>query len=515
MADYDIARTDPEAAAKLPASLAANGFAFVRGAVPRGAALQMQKQAEAALQRMPDARLDKFTYARRQNYASSILEFFDEFPIDWQKLLNMVFAPPLLAAFESQLGPDFRIALQHSRLRYKNTADRAQLHPWHQEGAIGYSRDTMINVWLALNACGTAAPGLQLVKRGGLPLSRDLEISEEEIAATFAPEEIVTFVAEPGDAVLFMSNCLHRTQPDEHLTEPRYSIELRTLGREKTGRKFAGTLYIGQHDLARGHMQPRLFEQPKPQERHGQRQLAIGHSHLEALRLAAEAASRRDVDFVNLADPNRQGFFVSDGKGGVMLARAEADWIMENGYAAILCALRGNAHAKLGLLNHPRRFDFVLPDEPDLPYDCRAELVPYALMRQAMLREMAQQRLMLKALRKAVATPLVLLGVPPPVPSEDHIRRHPSWFKDKIGQAGISPLWLRYKLWRLQTQLAEETAAKLGIEVLPSPPEAADSQGMLREECWNADPTHGNAAYGDLVWRRIDRRAALLSFQAA
>jgi len=505
MADHDIARTDPEAAAKLCASLAENGFAFVRGAVPTDAALQMRKQAEAALQRAPDTRLDKFTYARRQNYASSILEFFDEFPIDWQKLLNMIFAPPLLAAFESQIGADFRIALQHSRLRHKNTADRAQLHPWHQEGAIGYSRDTMINVWLALNACGTKAPSLQLVKKGGLPLLGKIEIPEEEIAQRFKPEDIVTFIAEPGDAVLFMSNCLHRTQPDPHLTEPRYSIELRTLGHNKTGRKFAGTLFIGQHDLARGEMQPRLFEH---------RYLAIGHSHLEALRLGAEAGGRGDVDFLSLADPKQQNFFASDGNGGITLARAEAERITKAGYMAILCALRGNAHAKLGLLNHPRRFDFVLPDEPDLPFDCRAELVPYALIRKAMLREMAQQRIMLKALCGGVTTPIVMLAAPPPVPSEEHIRRYPSWFKDKIGEAGISPLWLRYKLWRLQTKLAAETAEKLCIEMLPSPAEAADSQGMLREDCWNTDPTHGNATYGEMVWRQIDRRKELLATHA-
>jgi hypothetical protein len=62
---------------------------------------------------------------------------------------------------------------------------------------------------------------------------------------------------------------------------------------------------------------------------------------------------------------------------------------------------------------------------------------------------------------------------------------------------------LRWRMWRLTSQLLRAEVAALGGIFLPVPAEACDQEGFLRLD-HAADPTHGNEAYGELLIRAIE-----------
>lgn len=113
-------------------------------------------------------------------------------------------------------------------------------HGWHQDGALGFDflalgeaaapPDAildMVTCWIALAPCGTDAPGLEFVTRrlGGLcPLP---ELAEARVRACFTPAEFWRPVMNPGDALLFRGDLLHRTYVTPEMSRDRTSIELR------------------------------------------------------------------------------------------------------------------------------------------------------------------------------------------------------------------------------------------------------------------------------------------------
>ena len=70
-------------------------------------------------------------------------------------------------------------------------------------------------------------------------------------------------------------------------------------------------------------------------------------------------------------------------------------------------------------------------------------------------------------------------------------------------QAPVTPFSFRLRLWKLQREAFEDVAAKHGLEVLPVPPGATDSDGALREDLSGSDASHAGPGYGALVWQAL------------
>jgi hypothetical protein len=174
-------------------------------------------------------------------------------------------------------------------------------------------------------------------------------------------------------------------------------------------------------------------------------------------------------------------------------------------FDAMVTVLGGNEHNILGLVRHPRPFDFVLPEQEDLPLDEGAEILPYQLVVETVRRQIKVYKL-LRVLRDLHNGPMVEVESPPPVPSADHIHAYPKTFADEINNRGVASRFLRYKLWRVRSVLVREFCETIGVEFLRVPSEALDAEGMLLPEGWNADPTHGNAWYGSCILRALDQQ---------
>jgi hypothetical protein len=233
--------------------------------------------------------------------------------------------------------------------------------------------------------------------------------------------------------------------------------------------------------------------------------LAVGASHLVALE---EASRRRNggaprVAFAQLRAARYRGALERSADGTPSLGWRLAEDVTEPARELIVSLVGGNKHNIFGLLNHPRPFDFILPDEPDLPFTTGAESVPFDLVAESLARRAANDLDLLRTIRKATKAAVIHMESPPPNPSVEHIRRHPGVFKDRIDALGVAPAHLRYKLWRVHSHVVRAVCSEAGIVFVPAPREAQDTQSMMLEPAWADDPTHGNAWYGALVLEQV------------
>jgi hypothetical protein len=113
-------------------------------------------------------------------------------------------------------------------------------HGWHQDGALGFDFLSsanatipaeallpMVTCWIALDPCGTEAPGLELVRRRLEGLLPPVELTDERIRRRFGQAEFWQPAMEAGDALLLRGDILHRTHVTSAMTRNRTSLELR------------------------------------------------------------------------------------------------------------------------------------------------------------------------------------------------------------------------------------------------------------------------------------------------
>jgi hypothetical protein len=227
--------------------------------------------------------------------------------------------------------------------------------------------------------------------------------------------------------------------------------------------------------------------------------LVLGHSHIAALsngyRIYPPGVPMEFAGLYHQAyDPP---------VAGGQLTPALAARVRDAGADLHVAVIGGNAHFALSLLNHPQRFDLVLPEAPELPVEAGATLLPANLVQAQLEQLTAADLALLTAYRAAVSGRLVHIESPPPVPSEAHIRNHPDTFGAAIAANGVSPALVRYKFWRMHSRLWRAACARLGVEFLSVPAQMCDAAGMMIEAAWNPDPTHGNALYGGAVITKL------------
>jgi ectoine hydroxylase-related dioxygenase (phytanoyl-CoA dioxygenase family) len=130
-------------------------------------------------------------------------------------------------------------------------------HGWHQDGALRFDflahsgqpfpPDAvleMITCWIPLTPCGVEAPGLELVTRPPEGLLRPADLTDERVRERFVPDECWRPVLEPGDALLFRGDILHRTHVTPAMTKDRTSIELRFFPADDVPARLKGDRFV-------------------------------------------------------------------------------------------------------------------------------------------------------------------------------------------------------------------------------------------------------------------------------
>ena len=242
------------------------------------------------------------------------------------------------------------------------------------------------------------------------------------------------------------------------------------------------------------------------------RLVGVGHSHLQAIQDACQLRQQADParapvpGFVQMLAPELTPTLMPDGSLNPKLLAAISSAMIGDDLSEpfVFDCVSGNEYYFIGLVNHPRRFDFVLPSRPELPLAPGAEIIPSDLMRRSLHAQMRHALAILTALAHSLPCRFWHVQSPPPLPDNDHIRLHPTHFAAQVAEHGISPPGLRMKLWVLQSEIYRDHCQATGIGFLPVPDEATDAGGFLDRRGWLPDPAHANNWYGELVVRQLD-----------
>lgn len=261
------------------------------------------------------------------------------------------------------------------------------------------------------------------------------------------------------------------------------------------------------------------------------RVLIIGDSHIHAIKEALAARGRdgcaRPIEAKRLVKMKQAGRRERAGPRGMPIVdRARSlltgETVTRMGDISLAEALKlarrlqprdilvsvigGNQHAVFSTIQHPQRFDFMLPGEAT-PVARKSELVPfqtlYPYFRTA-LREGDGKTI--AAFREATKARMIHLRAPPPKRKNHWIEAyHDTLFVGEgLGRRGVSTPELRMKFWRLQNRAIGEICAAIDVEVLDIPPEAADPDGFLDRQYYAGDATHANRQYGELVLHQLE-----------
>lgn len=169
----------------------------------------------------------------------------------------------------------------------------------------------------------------------------------------------------------------------------------------------------------------------------------------------------------------------------------------------LITFINGNDHSVLSLLQHPIPYDFLLPWRSDLDLMPGRQPVPLDVITRQMESALNSTIATLTFMRISLPKMRILhVMPPPPMASEEQIRKAPEVFGDKIRQCGITPLPIRIKYYLLYQEVIGRTLSNLGIEAIMPPDKALNPDGSLADQ-YVYGCTHGNDLYGSLVVDQI------------
>jgi ectoine hydroxylase-related dioxygenase (phytanoyl-CoA dioxygenase family) len=150
---------------------------------------------------------------------------------------------PVVNYCESALGGTIACDLDECWVRRqyapRNYPARHTPHSWHQDGALRFDFSgrlkedqqngvlEMVTCWIALTPCGVDAPGLELIAKDPGVLIAPANLTAERVCQRFASEEFIRPQMQPGDALLFSGDVLHRTHVSASMSKDRTSLEFR------------------------------------------------------------------------------------------------------------------------------------------------------------------------------------------------------------------------------------------------------------------------------------------------
>lgn len=237
---------------------------------------------------------------------------------------------------------------------------------------------------------------------------------------------------------------------------------------------------------------------------------AFGHSHIVALAKGAYALESKQI---HAGGRLTEGGFhylydaayvpeVQVGIDGPVLHPAIMQ-ALHAGPGIVILSIGGNEHNVLSIAQASPQFDFILGSAPDLPLDKHAEIIPESVLRETLRDWMGVKVDTMRAIRKATMAPVIQVEPPPPLPREQVLAYPKEFFQKTLSLRKVSPDLLRYKMWRLQTELYREICAELDIDFVPTLPDFVGDDGMLVRSAWATDATHANALFGERMMSHV------------
>lgn len=236
----------------------------------------------------------------------------------------------------------------------------------------------------------------------------------------------------------------------------------------------------------------------------------FGHSHIDALIHASWSAqsianTQNDIEFKFVRMPITTGAVFLDENGQWhpnldvwnFLEESETFSKPDSVYISIM---GGNEHNLFGLFEHPEPFN-VFGTSYQTGYN-----IPSSLMKKTLETATFYRSELLPFIKSRISGNLFVHETPPPSFDNQYLQDRVA---SEISESGhnlvIAQPSLRMRLWQLVKELTIENCNHLGIEYLPSPPEAL-VDGFLAPSFRGNDVTHANIEYGELLLKNLHDR---------
>ena len=240
-------------------------------------------------------------------------------------------------------------------------------------------------------------------------------------------------------------------------------------------------------------------------ERAGARFILAGHSHAYALGLPPRGHDALpEIVEIGPAIVGLAGGWPRDEQYWDLLVQ------ISSGHVVVI-SWEGSQHVARFLLHQEPDFDFVLdgyPNREDVNH-----VVPLSLVRDYLDQQNFGLREILAHLGSASDCIKVVVGSPPPKNNDAILASFladEEYFVQACERAGqnihdlrFTPALVRIKAWAVVQALLAEAAAETDSLFVGVPNSVRDEGGFLLPRYWHQDITHGNLAYGDLMWTRI------------
>jgi hypothetical protein len=233
----------------------------------------------------------------------------------------------------------------------------------------------------------------------------------------------------------------------------------------------------------------------------GGRMLCIGHSHITCVASAAKLSGVALEAFNFWGTPGA----IQHHRGLQVLSDALADQLALH-EGTMFSMVGGSAFGILGLLVHPRPFDFVLPESPGLFLDNSAELLPASLVRRLLEALMVDHLSIMADIRGHCRGRLFHVEPPPPYADGLRMQEDIPWDMYPGMTRQVSPAVFRYKLWRMHSRILKDWCIGRDVGFVSCPPSAVDQDGFLASPFYS-DGAHANEAYGALVLEQMRQLA--------
>ena len=242
--------------------------------------------------------------------------------------------------------------------------------------------------------------------------------------------------------------------------------------------------------------------------------VGVGHSHIVALANGAYELQAAGATFAGapftcrfhyLYAPDFEPNIVQDGSGPT-LNPAIVQAVEQDEPRFYIASVGGNEHNVLSIVQLYQRYDFILGDDPGLPLEPGAEIIPESVIRETLREWMEPKIAVLRAIRARTPRPIAQIEPPAPLPRAQVLAHPKEFFRKKVDLTKLSPDMLRHKMWRLQTSLYREICAELDVLYIEAPPEMIGPDNMLARHVWGGDATHANDLFGQKMVERALRR---------
>ena len=243
--------------------------------------------------------------------------------------------------------------------------------------------------------------------------------------------------------------------------------------------------------------------------------LGIGHSHILSIRYAVNgaldelAANNVAINTLRLGEKPYIDYQARAENGDIKNFSFSSPLLSEIEKLnprkdIIFTSYGGNAHNILGLVQHPNPFDFIYVGTQS-EGEVGVEMVPSKLVEAALIEQggFPETCWALRATRAAFSGRIIQCESPPPIVDNNFLMEHAGPFKTNFTKFGISKPALRYKLWRMHSDLVKKECKALDIEFIPVPAEFITADGYLTDSGLSNDTTHANAIYGGAVIRQL------------